>query len=381
MITSIKEWKEYIKESVDRLGELKKYLTRTDRTLFTMLTKVEGIEPLLKKLGLENKTEDTVTDDEIALLAKKVDNPTWYPKLPATYFFQGHPKRLPPDTLLIHFTHKPQGIIKNGFTQGTPDMQRLGMSWGRKNNQPGWNYAFTIKDVINKYGSIKDAQAQWGGIPIVFNAPGIRDFHFGDNEYQVIFWGADAKNIRILKDYSLPIKESVRSISELLPEDVYFLRKGNEFCLTTKSKVLAYANLLPKEDYLIFDKIQGPGYGMIMHALVLMSIYPKMARPSHSSKPQVIKLWLNLRIRSDIRLLSQPVTKKNLWANYDSSVNPKETDNLEVVNKLYSMEPTVNYNELIDKSNAFVEKMSQLVPGYVEKRLNVGRQQYTEEYV
>ena len=187
--------------------------------------------------------------------------------------------------------------------------------------------------------------------------------------------------IATIKEWKEYIRESVTSISQLLPEDVYFLRKDNEFCLTTKSKVLAYANILPKDNYFVFDKIQGPGYGMIMHALVLMSIYPKMARPSRSSKSKVVQLWLNLGIRSDIRLLSQPVKKEDLWPSYDSSINPKDTVNLEVLNKLYSMEPTVDYKELIDKSNEFIEKMSLLVPGYVEKRLKVGRQQYTEEYV
>ncbi len=188
--------------------------------------------------------------------------------------------------------------------------------------------------------------------------------------------------IATIKEWKEYIRESVTSISQLIPEDIYFLKNDkNEFCLTSKSKILAYANVLPQNDYLIFDKIQGPGYGMIMHALVLMSEYPKMLRPSRSSKDKVIQLWLKLGIRSDIRLLSQPVKKEDQWSDYDSSINPKETVNLEVVNRLYSMEPTVDYKELIDKSNEFIEKMSLLVPGYVEKRLKVGRQQYTEEYI
>src|ERR1039457_4339266 len=137
--------------------------------------------------------------------------------------------------------------------------------------------------------------------------------------------------ISSIKEWKQYLNESVKSIKELLPEDIYFLRKDNEFCLTTKSKILSYANLLPQNDYLIFDKIQGPGYGMITHALVLMSIYPKMARPSRSSKPNVIQLWLKLGIQLNSPL-SKSVKYEDKWTNYDSFVNPKDTTNLEVLN-------------------------------------------------
>lgn len=200
----IKLFEEFINEQLiteDRLNDLENALTKDNAKLFDLLIKVDGIEELLKKLNLEGKTGKTATLKEIEKLASAVNNNKWYDKLPVSYFFDSPPVRLSNNTQLIHFTSKADDIIKNGFTRGTPNLDDLGMSWGSKTSSAGWNYAFELKDVIEKYGSIKKAKRHWHtNDAVVFNAPGIKAYHYGDDIEQVLFWGADAKNIKLFTE-------------------------------------------------------------------------------------------------------------------------------------------------------------------------------------
>lgn len=160
-----------------------------------------------------------------------------------------------------------------------------------------------------------------------------------------------------------------------VPEDAYFLRKGFEFCLTTKSKILAYANVLKHEGYYIFDKIYGPGYGLMMHKLVLMALSPIPVRPSASSKQSVISIWKKLKKGAEVK----NVTDK--WPYYDDGIIPKQTIDLDVVNVAYTMKPDQEFKQLIEKSKQFESVMNNIVQDYVEKRMKIGKSMYTDSYI
>lgn len=160
-----------------------------------------------------------------------------------------------------------------------------------------------------------------------------------------------------------------------IDNDTYLLRDGNEFCLTTKSKILAYANLIKKDDYFIFDKIYGPGYGYLMHTYVLMSLYPIPVRPSASSKTQVMNIWKRIKDVAETKEV------KDKWMSYDDSIIPNQTKDLELVNTLYKMRPNSDFYNLISRSKQFETKMQSLVDGYVQKRLKLGRELYTDSYI
>lgn len=179
----------------NRLNDLMQFLTKSNQSLYTDLLKVDGVADLCKSLDLP--TNGTATDEEAAKLADALNNRKWYDKLPASYFFDSPPIELPGNTKLIHFAKDPEALIQNGFTKGTIDFKKLGMSWGRYNNAPGWNYAFEEKDLLEKYGTMEKASAHWGGTPVVFECAAVKAYHYGDEIDQCLFWGPDAQNIQL----------------------------------------------------------------------------------------------------------------------------------------------------------------------------------------
>ena len=95
----------------------------------------------------------------------------------------------------VDFTDDASGIAQNGFRFGHEDMRGLALTtWKnekfRKAN-PGYNFAFILgsREARNaardgKYG--KEAVVFWGA--------GVKAFHFGDEESQVIIWGPSINN-------------------------------------------------------------------------------------------------------------------------------------------------------------------------------------------
>lgn len=168
-------------ESVnDRLQVLRDHFDRTN---------IDLAEWILSNLGVTGSAD---TEEEAIKVIKSVDNPKYYKDLPAMFFFDSPAEDVPEGTWLVHFTKDPATIIEHGFTKGTPDYKKLGMSWGSTKAQPGYNYAFTVDDAIEKYGSIEAAAKHWKGNPVYFKAPAIKNYHFGDDVEQVLFWSADA---------------------------------------------------------------------------------------------------------------------------------------------------------------------------------------------
>lgn len=98
---------------------------------------------------------------------------------------------------LIHFTNdNAQTIAQEGFKYGVDDMTKLGLTthlgeFDKKYG--GYNFAYTLKDFPKYYKSFHNYT--YGNQAVIFNASGLKTYHHGDQEPQVIFYGNTAKNI------------------------------------------------------------------------------------------------------------------------------------------------------------------------------------------
>jgi len=91
---------------------------------------------------------------------------------------------------LVHWTKEsPRYVAKQGFIYGHPDLCGLGLTCYKRDRkqQPGYNFAFDLRDASKGHN-------KYGDEAVMFFAGGVEAFHYGDAEYQVIFWGPDAKH-------------------------------------------------------------------------------------------------------------------------------------------------------------------------------------------
>lgn len=94
---------------------------------------------------------------------------------------------------MIHFTNDAESIASEGFKYGVDDMTKLGLTTHLGEFEKkfgGYNFAFPVNNFY-EYGAIK----KYGKEAIVFQASGLGIHHYGDNEYQIIFYGNTARNI------------------------------------------------------------------------------------------------------------------------------------------------------------------------------------------
>jgi hypothetical protein len=118
---------------------------------------------------------------------------------PAWSFFDDSPELIK-NQWLIHFTKDAYGIAENGFKYGVDDMSKLGLTTHLSEfdkKYGGYNFAYTLGD-FEKYGKSSGwigSKYKYGDEAVVFNASGIKVWHYGDGEPQVIFYGNTAKNI------------------------------------------------------------------------------------------------------------------------------------------------------------------------------------------
>lgn len=120
---------------------------------------------------------------------------------PSTVYFDVRNKRLlPRTTWLIHFTNDPWGIRGSGFTHGTEDMQRLGLTTHFTKDAKkagGYNFAYRALSRDALRGEV------YGKHAVMFQSSGVQTHHNTDNEEQIIFWGPDVKP----KDIVVLVKE------------------------------------------------------------------------------------------------------------------------------------------------------------------------------
>jgi len=90
---------------------------------------------------------------------------------------------------LVHFSNKAAEIAKTGFKYGVNDVTKLGMTgWLAQSTKKhgGYNFAF----IANSREALSQSQkGTYGKHAVMFQNSGLRVFHYGDTENQVIFWG------------------------------------------------------------------------------------------------------------------------------------------------------------------------------------------------
>ena len=101
---------------------------------------------------------------------------------------------------LIHFTNDADSIASEGFTRGVNEIDKLGLTTllgDFYKKYGGYNFAYRIEDYKRYANSTRYSSIpfKYGKEAVIFNASGVRLWHHGDEEPQVIFYGNTAKNI------------------------------------------------------------------------------------------------------------------------------------------------------------------------------------------
>lgn len=136
-----------------------------------------------------DKIEKVMSNEEKELLAYRIaerhptDAPTW------NYLSADKRSMLRPDTWLIHFSNDAFDIAYKGFNRGVYDVTKLGLTtylsdFDRKN--PGYNFAF---EADSRYAKEVARTGKYGKNAVMFQAAGVKAYHNGDSEDQVIFYG------------------------------------------------------------------------------------------------------------------------------------------------------------------------------------------------
>ncbi len=111
---------------------------------------------------------------------------------------------------LIHFTGDADSIQRQGFTTGMDDLQQLGLTdYIDVQHKPGgYNFAFLLDDFDHYGRDPMDYRSGWkyGPEAVLFRADGLRVWHSGDGEPQVIFWGADATDVVVLEPSGFTVR-------------------------------------------------------------------------------------------------------------------------------------------------------------------------------
>jgi len=151
---------------------------------------------------LENNNRE-VYDAFANYLYRKITNnelPIPESEYPAWSYFDDSPE-LVKNQWLIHFTGDADGIADSGFQYGVDDMSKLGLTthlgdFDKKYG--GYNFAYLLSDFV-RYAKGDYSRGRrgykYGDEAVIFRASGIKVWHHGDQEPQVIFYGNTATNI------------------------------------------------------------------------------------------------------------------------------------------------------------------------------------------
>lgn len=163
-----------------------------DEVLNKEIESYEGVEKVSSEL--KKKFAKWILDGVYDLRIED-DMPTWY------YFPDGG--NLIKKQWLVHETNEGGEIYRNGFVYGSHDMVNLGLTTRytqESKKYGGYNFAYTVNDFL-KYGNARSDKFKYGDEIILFRSSGVRAFHDGDREYQVIFWGSKAEDIILVQEY------------------------------------------------------------------------------------------------------------------------------------------------------------------------------------
>lgn len=115
----------------------------------------------------------------------------------AHFSVQQQAQLLPRLTWLVHFTDYPEDIATQGFTKGVADVNKLGLTnyvgdYDKKYG--GYNFAFVVNSRDAEIAATyHNGNPKYGKHAVMFQNSGVKAYHYGDEENQVIFWGADVQ--------------------------------------------------------------------------------------------------------------------------------------------------------------------------------------------
>lgn len=104
---------------------------------------------------------------------------------------------------ILHFTDTKSAydIQRNGFTHGTEDVEQLGLTTNTSKEYKqngGFNFGYNINTYKRYYKSTRWSDFKYGDVCVMATTSGIRTYHYGDEEEQIIFWGKTASNFVII---------------------------------------------------------------------------------------------------------------------------------------------------------------------------------------
>lgn len=151
-------------------------------------------------IWLENNNKD-VYDKFADWLFKKIEDhelPIADAEFPAWSYFDF--PELVKNQWLIHFTNNAGDIAKEGFKYGVDEVDKLGLTTNLgefDKKYGGYNFSYLLSDFVkySKSDYTRGGGYKYGKEAVIFNASGIKLWHHGDGEPQVIFYGNTAKNI------------------------------------------------------------------------------------------------------------------------------------------------------------------------------------------
>ena len=106
--------------------------------------------------------------------------------------------RIVRDGWWVHFTDHAWPIAREGFTRGIDDPRMIGLTTGFREEakeQPGYVFSFSL-DHARRYGFPHgERRPKYGREVVIFRADAVVAHHSGDEEWQAISWGPEAKDL------------------------------------------------------------------------------------------------------------------------------------------------------------------------------------------
>lgn len=105
-------------------------------------------------------------------------------------------------TWLVHFTDEPWAIEREGFSYGHDEAYNLGLTTWKRNRKegPGYNFSF---ETGTRDAAHKARTGDYGKHAVVFFGGGVKAYHSGDEEHQIIVWGPSVKKDMIFPIYKI----------------------------------------------------------------------------------------------------------------------------------------------------------------------------------
>jgi hypothetical protein len=120
-------------------------------------------------------------------------------ELPSNHFFSPEDKLIKRTTWLIHFSDQAHNITLNGFTHGVYEPDKLGLTTYYTNDSKkhgGYNFAF---EALSNDAIFAANKGKYGKHAVIFQNSGVKAWHDGDSENQIIFWGPDVHPSSIIE--------------------------------------------------------------------------------------------------------------------------------------------------------------------------------------